>query len=281
MFLKPAHLKLSVAAIASVMLIVILGWDNAYAHSDDVATDGTVGAATTVGLEERLGNRISRELVFRDEEGKAVRLSDLITGPTIILPVFYSCTNVCNFLQGGLAKVLPLVRFKPGEDYQVLSVSFDENETPDIALKRKRMYLSAMNAPFPQRGWRFLTGDSQNIARLTDAAGFRFERKGRDFVHPVASIVVAGDGTIVRYLYGTNFLVKDVSLAILEAREGKIGTTVRTIVGFCFNFDPEKKSYVFNLLRVSATAVFLTAAGFLAFLVLGGKKRDKRKTGVS
>jgi protein SCO1/2 len=137
-----------------------------------------------------------------------------------------------------------------------------------------------MKVPFPQDGWRFLTGDLKNIRMLTDSAGFRFERKGRDFIHPVASFVVAGDGTIVRYLYGTEFLPKDLSLAFLEAREGKVGETVRKVVGFCFSFDPEKKSYVFNLLRVTATAVFLTAGGFLVFLIRGGKNRRKDKTGI-
>ncbi|WP_246559532.1 SCO family protein [Citrifermentans pelophilum] len=240
---------------------------------------GEVTTSKGISLEERLGYKIPLGLTFRDEYGKSVRLTELITAPSIILPVYYSCSNVCNFLQGGLAKALPDVNFKPGSDYRVLSISFDETETPELALKYKKTYLSSMNKPFPEDGWRFLTGDRDNIIKLTDAAGYHFERKEHEFVHPVVSIVVARDGTIVRYLYGTNFLSKDLSLAILEAREGKIGETVKRIVGYCFSFDPEKKSYVFNLLRVSATAVILTSGGFLAFLVLWGKKRDKGKTG--
>lgn len=229
-----------------------------------------------VGLTERLGEKIPLDLTFRDEIGKPVRLGDLVTVPTVILPVYYSCTNVCNFLQGGLASVLPAVKRKPGEEYRVISVSFDETETPELAAKYKRMYLASMNAPFPEEGWRFLTGDAESVRRLTAAAGYRFQRKGRDFIHPVASMVVAPDGTIVRYLYGTTFLPKDLTLALLEAREGKVGTTIRKVVGYCFTFDPEGKTYVFNLLRVSATVVILCTGGFLAFLLLTGRKNGRQ-----
>ena len=226
-----------------------------------------------IGIDERLGAKLPLDVTFRDETGRPVRLGDLVTGPTIILPVYYSCTNVCSYLQGGLASALPAVKQVPGKEYRVISVSFDENETPEMAARAKRMYLSAMNAPFPEDGWRFLTGSPQDIRRLTDAAGFRFQRKGHEFVHPVASFVVARDGMIVRYLYGTTFLPKDLTLALLEARNGKAGAAVRKVVGYCFSFDPKTKTYVFNLLRISATVVLTTGGAFLAFLLLGGRKR--------
>jgi protein SCO1/2 len=230
-------------------------------------------APATTGVDERLGTKIPLDIVFRDESGNAVRLGDLVTGPTIILPVYYSCTNVCSYLQGGLASALPAVKRRPGAEYRVISVSFDESETPATAARAKRMYLTTMNAPFPEDGWRFLTGTPQSIRRLTDAAGYRFQRKGREFIHPVASFVVARDGTIVRYLYGTTFLPKDLALALLEAQNGKVGAAVRKVVGYCFSFDPKTKTYVFNLLRISATVVLTTAGAFLAFLLLGGRKR--------
>lgn len=234
-----------------------------------------------VGLDERLGARLPLDLRFRDETGRLVRLGDLLTGPTIILPVYYSCTNVCNFLQQGLARALPAVQRLPGKEYRVLSISFDETETPELAARYKRTYLTAMNAPFPEDGWRFLTGDAAAIRQLTAAAGYSFQRQGRDFVHPVASFVVTRDGMIVRYLYGTTFLPKDLTMALLEARDGKIGVTIRKVVGYCFSFDPTGKTYVFNILRVSATVVILCAGGFLAFLILTGKKRRKDPAGGS
>jgi protein SCO1/2 len=229
-----------------------------------------------LGVDEHLGKKIPLDLTFRDETGRPVRLAYLVAGPTIILPVYYNCTNICNLLQGGLAAALPAVQRKPGEEYTVLSISFDETETPALASRYKKTYLHGMNAAFPEKGWRFLTGDAENIRRLTAAAGYHFQRRGRDFVHPVASFVVAGDGTIVRYLYGTTFQPKDLTLALLEARDGRAGATIRAVVGYCFSFDPAGRNYVFNLLRVSATVVILVAGGFLAFLILTGRKRSPR-----
>lgn len=262
------------------LLVSLLLPCHAFSHSTDQSQSLPLrqDAGATVGLDERLGAKIPLDITFRDETGRPVRLAYLVAGPTIILPVYYSCTNVCNFLQGGLATVLPTVKGTPGEAYRVLSVSIDETETPALAAKYKKMYLASMDAPFPDKGWRFLTGDARSIRRLTDAAGYRFQRKGRDFIHPVASFVIAGDGTIVRYLYGTSFLAKDLTLALLEAREGRVGTTIRKVVGYCFTFDPAVKTYVFNLLRVSATVVILSAGGFLAFLILTGRNRRQRSS---
>lgn len=237
----------------------------------------TADAGANVGLEERLGAKIPLDLVFRDENGRQRRLAELITGPTIILPVYYSCTNVCNYMQEGLARVLPDVRLTPGKEYRVLSLSFDERETPERAAKSKHMYQGVMKGKFPEGNWIFLTGDAASIRRLTDAAGFHFQRKGNDFVHPVASFVVARDGMIVRYLYGTRFLSKDVSLALIEARQGRVGTTISKMVSYCFSFDPENKSYTFNLLRVSATVIIICVLGFLTFLIVGGKKPGNKK----
>jgi protein SCO1/2 len=242
----------------------------------DVTPSSTAPPGTPLGVDEHLGAKIPLDLTFRDETGRPVNLAYLVAGPTIILPVYYSCTNICNFLQGGMAAALPAVQRTPGKDYTVLSISFDETETPALAARFKKTYLHGMTATFPERGWRFLTGDADSIRRLTDAAGYHFQRRGRDFIHPVACFVVAGDGTIVRYLYGTTFQPKDLTLALLEARDGRVGATIRTVVGYCFSFDPAGRNYVFNLLRVSATVVILVAGGFLAFLILTGRKRSPR-----
>ena len=273
----PFRCLLLTAFIAAILLQTCLVLTDGVAFAHELTPSGQVGEAAT-GLEEHLGQKIPLDLVFRDESGKPVRLGALITVPTIILPVYFSCTNECNFLQGGLASALPSVKRKPGEEYRVISVSFDDTETPALAARYKRMYLTSMNGIFPADGWRFLTGDAKNIRELTDAAGYRFQRKGREFIHPVASFVVARDGTIVRYLYGTTFLPKDLTLALLEARDGKVGATIRKVVGYCFSFDPKGKTYVFNLLRVSATVVLTSMGAFLAFLLLTGDKRRRNQS---
>lgn len=256
---------------AALLLVILLCPCFAMAHSDESA------ATAAIAVDERLGSKLPPNLVFRDENGLQVRLADLVSGPTIILPVYYSCTNVCYNLQWSLARSLPQIKSRPGVDYRVISISFDENETPQLAAKFKRVYLTAMKAPFPENGWRFLTGDAASIRQLTDAAGYSFQRRGQDFIHPVASLIVSADGTIVRYLYGTTFLPKDLALALIEARDGTSGATIRKMVEYCFTFDPEQKTYVFNLLRVSATVVILCSGGFLAFLVWGGKRWGIKK----
>jgi protein SCO1/2 len=230
------------------------------------------GPAGEVGIDEKLGAAIPLDLTFRDENGRQVSLRQLITGPTIIAPVYYHCPDACDFLQGGLAQVLPGVKLKPGKDFQVLSVSFDEKETPAMAHKSKLIYMDAMQGRFPPEGWHFLTGDLGNIHALTDAAGFHFQRRGDDFLHPVGIFIVSGKGKIIRYLYGTSFLPMDLTLGLMEASAGRTGPTIRKLVRFCFSFDPQNKRYVFNIFRVSATVILLTAGAFLTFLVFYGRK---------
>lgn len=241
--------------------------DNNHVHP---VADPQAGEET--GLKERLGETIPLDLTFRDEEGHPVLLKDLITGPTIIAPVYFRCPNVCNFLQVDMARTLPQVKLEPDQDYRVLSISFDDRETPAAARAARKTYLTAMGGPYPPNGWRFLTGDTQAIRALTDAAGYHFQRQGEDFIHPVVIFVVSREGRIVRYLHGTRLLPMDLTLALIEAEEGRVGTTIRKMASFCFSFDSEKKQYVFNYLRLAATAVLLTAVGFLAFLVVSSRK---------
>jgi protein SCO1/2 len=233
-------------------------------------------ASTKVGLDEQLGASIPLDLVFRDESGRAVALRELVTVPTVIAPVYYQCPNVCNFLQGGLARALPEVKLEPGKGFRVLSISFDETETPELAHRSQAIYLDAMRQRFPAAAWGFLTGDAENIRKLLDAAGYRFQRQGEDFLHPVAIFVVSGDGKIVRYLHGTSVLPMDLTLALVEASEGRIGPTIRRMAQFCFSYDAENRRYVFNLFRVSATVILLTTGAFLAFLIRGGRKNPDR-----
>ncbi|MBW2504958.1 MAG: SCO family protein [Deltaproteobacteria bacterium] len=232
-------------------------------------------SSDSVGLDERLGKKIPLELSFYDEQGQTVMLADLVNKPTIIAPIYYRCPNVCHFLQGDLARALPQLKLTGGEDYQVLSISFDETETPELAKRSRDTYYAAMNTDYPPQAWRFLTGERDAIMALTSAAGFRFQRVGSDFLHPVVFFVVTSDGQIVRYLHGTHVLPKDLTLALFEAKDGRVGSTIRKVVQFCFSFDPDRKTYVFNVLRVSATVILVTLGAFLGLLVLSGKKSKR------
>jgi protein SCO1 len=274
--------KASVAAILAALLLPAFST----AHVEGGKAPSHAGHAPSsqenvakAALDEKLGSRIPLDITFRDESGRKVQLAQVVTGPTIIVPVYYRCSNVCSQLQGDLARVLPDVRRSPGIDYRVISLSIDETESPDLAARAKRTYLAAINAPFPATGWSFLTGDAASIRRLTDAAGFSFQRQGVEFIHPIVSFVVSGDGMIVRYLYGSSFLAKDVTLALMEAGQGKVGTTMRKVVGFCFSFDTAKKSYQLNLLRICGAAVLLCVGSFFLYLVLTGNRRRGHLSG--
>lgn len=242
------------------------------------AFGGNIATAETnqqerVELVENLGEKIPLNLTFTNSTGEAVQLKQLIDRPTLLVPVYYDCRSVCNFMLGGLAKALPELRLAAGEDYNIVAFSIDPEETVALAAHNKKTYLTAIQAPFPAESWHFLTGTQENILKLTDAAGYFFKKEGEEFLHPVASFVVTADGTIVRYLIGRRFMPLDLSMALFEASEGRIGTPIRKALEFCFSYDPEGRRYVFNLLRVSGTVILLTLGSFLLFLICSGRKK--------
>lgn len=231
--------------------------------------------AERAGLDENLGGQIPLDLSFVDETGKAVRLSELIDRPTIIAPVYYRCSNVCNLLQAGLAEVLPQVNVQQ-DQLRILSISFDPSETPAEARGSMRIYQGMLRDKFPAGNWHFLTGKPPAIDALMGALGYHYVKQGHEFVHPVTIAVISPHGKIVRYLGGTRFLPMDLTLALMEASQGRVGTTVSRIAQFCFRYDPNKKGYVFNVLRVAGVVVFATAGGLFFFLAFAGRHKKRR-----
>lgn len=234
----------------------------------------TFAAESRVELIEQLGAKLPLDLTFIDSHGNQVQLDQLIDRPTLIAPVFYNCRNVCNMLLGGLSEALPQVKLKAGKDYNVITLSFDPTETPAMAARSKRTFMTALKDPsYPRGAWTFLIGQQENILKVTDAAGYYFAKEGDEFLHPIAVFVVSKDGTIVRYLIGQRFSPIDISMALLEASEGRIGKPIKAALQFCFSYDPEGRRYVFNLFRISGTVILLTLGSFLLFLILSGRKK--------
>jgi protein SCO1/2 len=235
---------------------------------------GTTAAKADIALEEKLGNSLPADAVFTDEKGEKVRLNDLIDRPVIIAPVYLGCMHTCPILLSGLAQVLGRMELmSPGKDFLVITLSFDEKDTPAIAAEKKVNYLKAVGKPFPADAWKFLTGDQTNIKKFTDAIGFKFQRDGHEFSHPVTIVVAAPGGKIVRYLEGTSFLPFEVSMALTEASEGRVGSAARKALMYCFSYDPLKKSYVFNILKVTGTVMVLFLASFFVYLMFTAKKK--------
>jgi len=228
-----------------------------------------------VELVEQLGKTIPLDLTFTDSSGKQVQLRGLIDRPTLVVPVYYQCRNVCNFLLGGLAEVLPQLKLEAGKDYNIVTFSIDPNETSVQSAHSKKTFLTAMQKPVPAGAWRFLTGGQSAISQLTAAAGYHYVKRDDDYLHPVAIFIVDRDGEIVRYLTGQRLVPLDLSMALLEASEGRIGMPIRKALQFCFSYDPQGRKYVFNLLRVSATSILLLLGSFLLYLMLTGRKKKK------
>lgn len=231
-----------------------------------------------VGVTEKLGQQIPPEARFMDETGRSVTMAEVVDKPTIIVPIYFSCPNVCAIIQSSLSAVLPGVKLVPGQDFQVVSVSFDETDTPEMAARHKRNYMAAMEFRFPESGWRFLTGDEKNIRLLTESLGFGFRREGRDFLHPVAIMAVSPKGKIVRYLYGTKLLAFDLTMAATEAGREQVGLSVKRVLAYCFSYDPEGKRYVFNFMKITGTGILVILAVLLVSLMVAGRsKRLPRK----
>lgn len=226
-----------------------------------------------IGVIEHLGEQVALDAQFMTADAKRLTLREIVDKPTIFAPVYYSCPNVCNFLQSRLAEIIPEIKLKAGQDFQVVSVSFDENDNPQTAARKKKDYMKAADGKIPADSWLFLSGDRDNILKFTESVGFRYLRRGKDFAHPVAVMAVSPSGKIVRYLYGTEILPFELTMAAVEASKEQTGLSVKKLVSYCFSYDPQGKKYVFNIMRVSGIAVLTVLAAFAAFLFLGGKKR--------
>jgi protein SCO1/2 len=260
------------ALIFSIGFILFHGVINAHQVEEPKDLPG-------IGIDEKLGQVIPLDLTFHEENGHSVSLKQLIHTPTILALVYYHCPNVCNFLLQNLADVLNRLPEEPDKEYRVISVSFDEKEKPSLALQRKKTYLTMIDKPFPKNAWRFLTGDKENIRKLTDAVGFHFKRVGDDFEHPVSLIILAPNGKIARYMYGADPLPFDLKMALIEASQGKIGPAISKVVRFCFSYDPKANKLVFKTLRVTGSITLLLALSFVVFLLFkGGKKIPKRSS---
>jgi len=230
-----------------------------------------------IGIDEKLGQIIPLDLTFRDEKGQEVSLKQLIHAPTILAPVYFSCPDVCSFLLYNLARVLNQLPSEPGKEYLVLAISFDETEKPALALQKKRMYLKMIEKPFPEEAWKFLTGEKENIQKLTDAMGFHFKREGKNFLHPVSLFILSSDGKITRYMHGTDLLPFDLRMALLEASQGRTGPTISKVLRFCFSYDPKGRKYVFNTLKVTGIVTLAFALSFILFLVSKGKRSQPKE----
>lgn len=235
--------------------------------------------AAVVDVVEKLGGHLPLDIELVDADGRRRALGTVLGKPTILALIYYTCPAACSVIQGNLANTLNRVPARLGEEFQVISVSFDPEETPADAGRAKTNYTRIIK-PVPEpAAWRFFTADAGAIQRLTDAVGFRYKKVGpHNFLHPNLVTVVAADGQIIRYLYGTDYLPFDVGMALSEALQGTPGVSIKKFLSYCFEYDPVKNRYAFKLFRVFGVITLAVIAGLLFFLLRKPGTDGRRST---
>jgi protein SCO1 len=222
-----------------------------------------------VGIEQHLNAQVPPDLTFRDESGKTVKLGDYFgRKPLILNLVYYNCTMLCGEVLSGLTGTMRLVKFDIGKEFEVVTVSFDPRETPEIAAAKKKEYLKRYTRPGAAEGWHFLTGSAESVNALTKSVGFQYQYDPKidQFAHATAIMVLTPDGRISRYFYGVDFPPKDLRMGLVEASEGKIGNAVDQVLLYCYHYNPATGKYgavITNILRLGAGATILILGSFL------------------
>ena len=240
---------------------------------------GLPPALKKVGIDQRLNDQLPLDAVFKDEHGSEVRLGQFFNGKPVVLSlVYYTCPMLCNQVLNGMLGSFRQMSFNAGEQFEVVTVSFDTKETPQLAAAKKQTYIAGYNRPSGATGWHFLTGDDANIRRLTDAVGFRYtwdEQTGQ-FAHASGIMVATPEGKLARYFYGIDYPPKDLRLALVEASANKIGTPVDALMLYCYHYDPSTGKYgvvIMNVVRLAGVITIILIAGLLLLLRRIGRRR--------
>ncbi len=237
-----------------------------------------------VGIEQHLDEQIPPDLNFRDETGKPVRLGDYFgKKPVILNLVYYQCPMLCGEVLSGLESALRVLKFDVGKEFDVLTVSFDPRETPDMATKKKAEFLKRYGRPGADAGWHFLTGPQESIDVLTKAAGFQYQydpKTGR-FAHATAIAILTPEGKIAQYYYGVEYAPKDLRLGLIQASENKIGTLADQVLLYCYHYDPTTGKYgaiIARVLQLSGLATVLALGILMTALIRFGSRHGEHAT---
>jgi protein SCO1 len=236
------------------------------------APSGLPKALNDVGIDQKLNGELPLDLVFHNERGETVRLGDYFgKKPVVLSLVYYQCPMLCNQVLNGMVTAFRVMAFQPGQEFEVVTVSFDPRETAALAAAKKNTYINYL--PESRRvdannGWHFLTGDEANIRRLTDAVGFRyhFDEASNQFAHASAIYVTTPQGKLARYFYGIEYAPRDLRLGLIEAAENKIGSPVDQLLLYCYHYDPATGKYgaaIMNLMRLGGIVTLIAIVGLL------------------
>ncbi len=234
-----------------------------------------------VDVDQRLDSEVPGNLTFKDETGKTVQLGQYFGDRPVLLTLnYFECPQLCPLVLKGVSDSLQSVKFDVGKDFDIVTVSIDPRETPQMGREAKKTYLQAYSRPGAENGWHFLTGDATNIGQLAKAVGFtyNYDAKLKQFAHPSAITFVTPEARIARYLFGIDFNPRDVQLALSEASENKIGSIVDKVMFSCYQFDPQIGKYspmAINLVRAGGILTLILMGGFIGTALV----RERRSQG--
>lgn len=232
-----------------------------------------------VGIDQKLNNQIPLELTFKDETGQTVRLGQyFVKKPVVLALVYYQCPMLCDMVLNGLVHSMTKMTLNIGRDFDVVTVSFNPNETWQLAQAKKTNYMEKFGKPEAKEGWHFLTGQEAAIKQLADSVGFRYtyDPNTKQFAHASGVMALTPEGKVSRYFYGIEYDPHDMRLGLVEASNHKIGSVADEILLFCFHYDPATGKYGFviqNVIRAAGSATVL-ALGALLFVLI---RKDRQK----
>lgn len=250
-----------------VLIVFFISSTFLYAQNTQIDED-----LIEVGIVEKLGEIIPLDLEFQNENNDTVTLGELIDRPTILSFVYFDCPGLCSPLLAGVSEVVEKMDMQLGEDYKVITISFNTKDTPEKARVKKSNFVQKIGEENRDQ-WIYLTGSQENILEVTAAAGWKYKPQGLDFAHPSAIIVLSPEGKITRYLYGINFLPFDTKMAIIEAQKGIARPTVNRILEYCFAYDPGGRTYTLQITRVVGAFMILIVAIILVTLLIKGRRK--------
>jgi protein SCO1/2 len=228
-----------------------------------------------VGVSQHLNQQLPLDAIFLDETGKSVSLGDYFgKRPAILSMVYYNCPMLCSEEMDGLTSALEMVKLTPGKDFDVILISIDPSETPDLAAKRKAFYLKRYGRPETAAGWHYLTGQRPAIDAVTNAVGFGYVRvpgpDGRlsQFAHASSIEIVTTNGKLAQYYLGVEYSPKDMLLGLIEASGNKIGSPVANILTYCYHYDPQTNKHSLVVVRVVQLGGMVTVASLGGFMFL-------------
>lgn len=273
-----ARLTAGLGALALVCLVAPLSRGQVSSYGDKQmgeVSDHPPAILDKVTITQKLNTRIPLDGEFRDETGNTVRLGDYFgKRPVIMSLVYYQCKILCPEEIDGLVSSLMMVKFKPGKDFDVVFVSIDPSETPEIAAKEKALYLKRYGHPETAAGWHFLTGQQAAINQLAQAAGFGYVKvAGPDgmfnqYAHASAIELLTADGKLSQYYLGVDFAPNDLRLGLVEASAGKIGSPVDAILTYCYRYDPKLNRHSLVIARVVQLGGLITVFGLGGYMTV-------------